>query len=87
MINPNIEKQISKKTRAIIPVHLYGQACDMDKIIKIAIKYNIKIIEDCAQAQGAKYKNKFVGTFGDFGCFSFYPTKQITCWNVRSFSC
>ncbi len=80
-----IEKQISKKTRAIIPVHLYGQACDMDKIIKIAIKYNIKIIEDCAQAQGAKYKNKFVGTFGDFGCFSFYPTKILGTYGDGGF--
>jgi len=72
-----IENSISKKTKAIIPVHLYGQACDMDKIIKIAKKYNLKIIEDCAQAQGAKYKNKFVGSFGDLGCFSFYPTKIL----------
>ena len=72
-----IEKRITKKTRAIIPVHLYGQSCDMEKIIKIAKKYKLKIIEDCAQAQGAKLKNKFVGTFGTFGCFSFYPTKIL----------
>ena len=52
-----IEKNINKNTKAIIPVHLYGQACEMDKIIKIAKKYNLKIIEDCAQAQGAKFKN------------------------------
>ena len=72
-----IEKKITKKTRAIIPVHLYGQTCDMEKITKIAKKYKLKIIEDCAQAQGAKFKNKFVGTFGTFGCFSFYPTKIL----------
>ncbi len=72
-----IEKKITKKTKVIIPVHLYGQSCDMDKIVKISKKYNLKIIEDCAQAQGAKYKNKFVGTFGSFGCFSFYPTKVL----------
>ena len=72
-----IEKKITKKTRAIIPVHLYGQSCDMEKITKIAKKYKLKIIEDCAQAQGAKFKNKFVGTFGTFGCFSLYPTKIL----------
>lgn len=72
-----IEKNISKKTKAIIPVHLYGQACDMDMIKKIANKYRLKIIEDCAQSQGAKYKNRYVGTIGDFGCFSFYPTKIL----------
>ena len=78
LINVNeIERQINKKTKAIIPVHLYGKACDMNKICAIAKKYNLKIIEDCAQAQGAKFKNKFVGTFGEFGCFSFYPTKIL----------
>ena len=73
----NIEKHISKNTKAIIPVHLYGQACDMEKICKIAKKYKLKVIEDCAQAQGAKFKNKYVGSFGDAGCFSFYPTKIL----------
>tara|TARA_Y100000768_G_scaffold388551_1_gene385168 strand:+ start:3338 stop:4462 length:1125 start_codon:yes stop_codon:yes gene_type:complete len=78
LINVNeIERLINKKTKAIIPVHLYGKACDMNKICAIAKKYNLKIIEDCAQAQGAKFKNKFVGTFGEFGCFSFYPTKIL----------
>ncbi len=72
-----IEKKITKKTKAIIPVHLYGQSCDMNKIIKIAKKYKLEIIEDCAQSQGAKFKNKYVGTFGSFGCFSFYPTKIL----------
>ena len=80
-----IEIQISKKTKVIIPVHLYGQSCDMDKIKKIAIKHNLKIIEDCAQAQGAKYKNKFVGNFGDFGCFSFYPTKILGTYGDGGF--
>jgi len=80
-----IEKAITKKTKVIIPVHLYGQSCDMDKIIKISKKYNLKIIEDCAQAQGAKYKNKFVGTIGDFGCFSFYPTKILGSYGDGGF--
>ena len=78
LINVNkIEKYISKKTKAIIPVHLYGNPCDMEKICKIAKKHKLKIVEDCAQAQGAKFKNKNVGTFGDAGCFSFYPTKIL----------
>ena len=80
-----IEKKITKKTRAIIPVHLYGQSCDMDNISMIAKKYKIKIIEDCAQAQGAKFKNKFVGTFGTFGCFSFYPTKVLGSYGDGGF--
>ena len=72
-----IEEKITKKTKAIIPVHLYGKPCDMEKIIKISNKYKLSIIEDCAQSQGAKFKNKFVGTFGTLGCFSFYPTKIL----------
>ena len=80
-----IEKAITKKTKAIIPVHLYGQSCDMNMIIKIAKKYNLKIIEDCAQAQGAKYKNKYVGTIGDLGCFSFYPTKILGAYGDGGF--
>ena len=72
-----IEKNITKKTKAIIPVHLYGKPCEMDSILKLSKKYRINIIEDCAQAQGAKYNDKFVGTFGSFGCFSFYPTKIL----------
>ena len=81
----NIEKYITKNTKAIIPVHLYGQACDMEKICKIAKKYELKIIEDCAQAQGAKFKNKYVGTFGDAGCFSFYPTKILGTYGDGGF--
>jgi len=80
-----IEKYITKNTKAIIPVHLYGQACDMKKILLIAKKYNLKIIEDCAQAQGAKFNNKYVGTFGDFGCFSFYPTKILGAYGDGGF--
>ena len=80
-----IEKTITKKTRVIIPVHLYGQSCDMLKIINIAKKHKLKIIEDCAQAQGATYNQKFVGTFGDLGCFSFYPTKILGTYGDGGF--
>jgi dTDP-4-amino-4,6-dideoxygalactose transaminase len=71
-----IEEKITKNTRVILVVHLYGKACDMDKIVKITNQYNLKIIEDCAQAHGAKFKGKKVGSFG-IGCFSFYPTKNL----------
>ncbi len=80
-----IKQAITKKTRAIIPVHLYGKACDMDSILKISKKHKISVIEDCAQAQGAKFKKKFVGTFGDFGCFSFYPTKVLGAYSDGGF--
>ena len=72
-----IEEKITPRTKAIIPVHLYGQPCDMDTIMKIAKKHNLYVIEDCCQAIGAKYKGQTVGTFGDIGCFSFYPTKNL----------
>lgn len=72
-----IEEKITKNTKAIMVVHLYGQPAQMDKIMMIAKKYHLKVIEDCAQAHGAEYKGKMVGTFGDFGCFSFYPTKNL----------
>ena len=76
-INPNlIEEKITKKTKAILVVHLYGKSCDMDPILDLAKKYNLKIIEDAAQAHGATYKGKKVGSFG-VGCFSFYPTKNL----------
>lgn len=68
---------ITKKTKAIIPVHLYGQACDMKKLKTFAQKYRLAIIEDCAQANGAMWQDKKVGSWGDFGCFSFYPTKNL----------
>ncbi len=80
-----IEKEINSRTKAIIPVHLYGQSCDMEQIMKIAKKNKIHVIEDCAQSQGAKYKNKFVGTFGTFGCFSFYPTKILGAYGDGGF--
>lgn len=73
-----IEKAITSKTKAIIPVHIYGQACDMEAIMKLAKKYNLKVIEDCAEAHGAMYKGKKVGSFGDIGCFSFFGNKVIT---------
>lgn len=77
-INPSlIEAQITSKTRAIMVVHLYGKVCEMDKINVIAKKYNLKVIEDCAQSHGAKYKNTLSGNFGDFGAHSFYPTKNL----------
>ncbi|MEI7475110.1 MAG: DegT/DnrJ/EryC1/StrS family aminotransferase [bacterium] len=72
-----IEKKITPKTKAIMPVHLYGQPCDMDIILEIAKKYNLAVIEDCCQAIGAEYKGKKVGSFGEIGCFSFFPTKNL----------
>jgi len=77
-INPDlIEEKITKKTKAIIPVHLYGQACDMDPINEIAKKYGLKVIEDSAQAHGAVYKGRKCGALGDASGFSFYPTKNL----------
>jgi len=73
-----IEEKITKKTKAIIPVHIGGQACNMDEIMKIAKKYNLKVIEDAAHALPSKYKGKMIGTISDLTCFSFYPTKPIT---------
>jgi len=72
-----IERAINKRTRAIVPVHLFGQPADMDSIIKIAKKYNLKVIEDACQAHGAEYKSKKAGSIGDAGCFSFYPAKNL----------
>lgn len=72
-----IASAITKKTKAIIPVHLYGQACNMPAIMRIAKKYRLLVIEDCAQAHGAKINGQNVGTFGDLACFSFYPTKNL----------
>lgn len=72
-----IEEAITERTKAIMPVHLYGQACDMDPIIEIARRYNLYVIEDCAQAHGAKYKEKVIGSFGDAAGFSFYPGKNL----------
>jgi len=74
----SIEKSITKKTKAIIPVHFAGNPCNMNIIKSIAKKHDLKIIEDCAHAIGGKIGKKHVGTFGDAGCFSFYPTKNLT---------
>ncbi len=73
-----IEKKINKKTKAICVVHFLGKPVNMDKICSLAKKYNLFIVEDCALALGAKFKNKHVGSFGDFSAFSFYPAKHIT---------
>jgi len=72
-----IEEKITSKTKAIIPVHLFGQPADMEQILSIARKHNLKVIEDAAQAHGAFYNGKRVGTFGDVACFSFYPGKNL----------
>ena len=77
-INPTkIEDAVSDRTKAIMPVHLYGQACEMDPILEIAGKHNLIVVEDCAQAHGATYKGRKVGTFGDIAGFSFYPGKNL----------
>lgn len=75
-----IEPQITERTKAILPVHLYGRPCDMTAIMAIARKYNLKVIEDCAQATGAMWSGLKVGTIGDVGCFSFFPTKNLGCF-------
>ncbi len=76
-----IESKITKKTKAIIPVHLYGQSAEMDEIIEIAKKYTLKIVEDGAQAIGVQYKDgKKIGNHGDIGCFSFFPSKNLGCF-------
>lgn len=77
-IDPSrIEEKITDRTKAIMPVHLYGQACDMDPIMEIARKHNLYVVEDCAQAHGATYKGKVIGSFGDVAGFSFYPGKNL----------
>lgn len=96
----DIERKISDRTKAIVVVHLYGEVCDMDAIKDVARRYNLKVIEDCAQAHGATYKGKKVGTIGDVGAFSFCQSKTFTtggeggcvitddeevAWNCRSF--
>ena len=72
-----IEAKITRKTKAILVVHLYGQASNMKPIMEIARKYNLRIVEDCAQSHGAAFGGKMTGTFGDIGCFSFYPSKNL----------
>ncbi len=77
-----LEKAVTKRTKAIIPVHLYGHPVEMESVLKIAKRYNLKVVEDCAQAHGATYtfnngSKKKIGSLGDIGCFSFYPTKNL----------
>lgn len=72
-----IEEKITKKTKAVLVVHLYGQSCDMDKIVKICNKHHLYLVEDCAQSHGGTYNKKATGSFGDIGCFSFYPSKNL----------
>lgn len=75
----DFERKITRKTKAVIVVHLYGNPANMQDIIRIAKKHRVSVIEDCAQAHGAIYNKSKVGTFGDIGCFSFYQTKNMTC--------
>src|SRR5208337_1724919 len=75
-----IEAAITPKTKAILPVHLYGQAADMDPILDIARRRNLLVIEDAAQAHGAEYKGRRTGGMGDLGCFSFYPGKNLSAY-------
>jgi hypothetical protein len=80
-IDPNaIKKAITKKTKAIVVVHLFGLPCDMEKIMDIAREHHLFVVEDCAQAIGAEYNGRKVGTFGNAGCFSFFPTKNLSCY-------
>ena len=74
-----IEQAITSRTQAILPVHLYGQPCEMDAIMDIAQRHGLFVVEDCAQALGATYRDRQVGTFGDAGCFSFFPSKNLGC--------
>lgn len=74
----DVIKKITSKTKAILAVHLYGQACDMDALVKICKEHDLFLIEDCAEAVGTKYKNQYVGTFGDIATFSFFGNKTIT---------
>lgn len=72
-----IEQAITEKTKAVLVVHLYGQACKMDKVCEICKKHNLKLVEDCAQSHGSTFNGQMTGTFGDIGCFSFYPSKNL----------
>lgn len=72
-----IEEKITERTKAVLVVHLYGQASNMDRIVKLCQKYDLRLVEDCAQSHGAASGGKMTGTFGDIGCFSFYPSKNL----------
>ncbi len=80
-----IKDAINSKTKVIVPVHLFGQTCDMSGILSISKKHNLKIVEDCAQACGALYKNQKAGSIGDIGCYSFYPTKILGAYGDGGF--
>lgn len=80
MDDTNLESYITPKTKAILVTHLYGQATKMDKILEVCEKYNLYLIEDCAQSHGAQYKNRMTGSIGYVGCFSFYPSKNLGCF-------
>src|SRR6266540_7381686 len=73
-----VERKITSRTRAIIAVHLFGNPCDMDAMVRIAKRHNVVLIEDCAQAHFAEYKGRYAGTIGDIGCFSFQQSKHMT---------
>ena len=75
-----IEQAITPRTKAILPVHLYGQPCDLQPLLDIARERNLRVVEDCAQAIGAEYEGRRVGTLGDFGCYSFFPSKNLGCF-------
>jgi dTDP-4-amino-4,6-dideoxygalactose transaminase len=88
LIDPvKIEDAINAQTKAVIPVHLYGQACEMNDILELTKRTNTTVIEDCAQAIGAKDHGKIVGSAGDFGCFSFYPTKNLGAYGDAGAIC
>ena len=72
-----IEEKITSRTKAILVVHLYGMVTQMDKVVDLCKKYNLKLVEDCAQSHGACFNGQVTGTFGDVGCFSFYPSKNV----------
>ena len=75
-----LEQALTERTKAVMVVHLYGQTAEMDSIVGFCRKHNLRLIEDCAQSHGACYKGRMTGTFGDIGCFSFYPSKNLGCF-------
>ncbi len=77
LMRVGIEEKITDRTKAVMVVHLYGQVAQMDQIVALCRKYNLRLIEDCAQSHGACFGEKITGTFGDVGCFSFYPSKNL----------